>query len=44
MGEFTKALSCFKKAYEISQKMLPKNHPMLATICRNIDTVYIDMK
>ena len=39
-GEYSTALSYFKKTLEIQQQALPHNHPNLATTNNNIGIIY----
>ena len=40
IGEYSTALSYFKKTLEIQQQSLPRNHPHLATTNNNIGAIY----
>ncbi|CAF1456131.1 unnamed protein product [Adineta steineri] len=43
MGEYSKALSYYEKAFEILKNTLPSNHPYLATSYNNIGNVHKNM-
>ncbi len=43
MGEYSKVLSYYEKAFEIQQQPLPLNHPDLAMSYNNIGLVYENM-
>jgi tetratricopeptide (TPR) repeat protein len=43
MGEYSKALLSYKKAFEIKQQSLPPNHPDLGGAYNNIGSVYFNM-
>ena len=43
MGDMGKALECQKKALEIREKVLDKNHPDLAALYNNLSGIYKDM-
>jgi tetratricopeptide (TPR) repeat protein len=36
MGEYSKALSFFKRAFDIQQRSLPANHPHLQSVRKSI--------
>jgi len=40
LGEYSKALSYYEKNLKINQKMLPENHPDMATLYNNMGEVY----
>jgi tetratricopeptide (TPR) repeat protein len=44
LGQLEPALEFQKKALEIREAVLAKNHPSLATSYHNLSTLYLDMK
>jgi tetratricopeptide (TPR) repeat protein len=44
MGEYSKALEFYEKDLEITLKVLPENHPDLATNFSNIASLYYEIE
>ena len=43
MGDYSKSLSFYQKAFHIRRKTLPANHPSMATLYNNIGSLYLHM-